>query len=125
MQTNSATEGRVAPGRPRRGQAAVETMMLAFMVMVILMCMFHLFTVTWASQNAHIRAREALLHGHTYMQGDRVSYSQANNELFDGNNYTKADRNGTIDFTAGASDQTRDDFIGAKDINITATITEF
>jgi hypothetical protein len=69
----------------RRGQAAVETMLLAFLVMMILMSLVHLFTVTWASENAHIRAREGVMHGTSYLVGDRadIAYTSVSSSPFD------------------------------------------
>ncbi len=118
MSTSSATE---RPGRlRRRGQAAVETMMLAFMVAVIVVATFHLWKVTWASQNAHIRAREAVLHGTTYMSGPKAAATSGGGQIFDGSNYRKAEWGQPISFAASA-----DDTIDSNtQIAVTATITE-
>ena len=48
---------------------------MAFTIAVILVSMFHLFTVTWATQNAHIRAREAVLHDTTNLDAGRLGYT--------------------------------------------------
>ncbi len=53
----------------RRGQSAVETMMLLPIVMMIFIAMYYLFTITFAAQNTHLRAREYVLHQDTYLGG--------------------------------------------------------
>ncbi len=94
--------------------------MLAFMVAVIVVATFHLWKVTWASQNAHIRAREAVLHGTTYMSGPKAGATSGGGQIFDGNNYRKAEWGQSINFTASA-----DDTIDSNtQIAVTATITE-
>ncbi len=111
----------------RRGQAAVETMLLVAMVCVVLMGMVHLFTVTWATQNAHIRAREAALHGAAYTEGVRADgeYTQPGTSPFDEveYNYSTAESDLTpVTFSATASDTSRDDSFGANAIEVMATI---
>lgn len=46
----------------QRGQSAVETMFMIPIMLFVFMGMFELFTVTFGAQNAHIRAREYVLH---------------------------------------------------------------
>lgn len=102
-------------------------MLLAAMVCVILVGMVHLFTVTWATQNAHIRAREAALHGAAYTEGIRADaeYTQPGNSPFDEEeyNYKTAESDLTpVTFSATASDTSRDDSFDANSIEVMATI---
>ena len=117
----------------RRGQAAVETMLLTFMVMVVLLGVVHLFSLTWASQNAHIRAREAAFHGDAYLTGAKADsqFTQPGSAPFDpalpgpsGGNYSVAEDSITpFQFSATATDESRDDLFGSQQIEVTATIT--
>ena len=120
--------------RRRRGQAAVETMLLTFMVMVVLLGVVHLFSLTWASQNAHIRAREAAFHGDAFLTGAKADsqFTQPGSAPFDSNlphaggqgNYTVAEDSITpFQFSATATDESRDDLFGSQQIEVTATIT--
>ena len=72
-----------------RGQSAVETMLLMPLMVLVLVAMYYLWSIAWASQNAHLRAREYALHGDAFLgshgNGESGSYP------FDGGNYTKAD----------------------------------
>jgi len=114
-------------------------MMLVAMVVTILMGMIHLFQVTWATQNSHIRAREALLHGDHYLQDyaprdARIQVARTPFEVSsDGAaNYDKAsvpDSSGepqgasaSYEFSATASDSTRDDSFGSQTVDVTAAI---
>lgn len=115
--------------RRRRGQAAIETMLLAFLVMMVLLGMVQLFTLTWGSQNAHIRAREAVFHGDAYLEGTRASsqYTQPGSAPFStslagpGGNYTVAeDELVPLDFSATAVDQSREDLFGSHRIDARA-----
>lgn len=116
----------------RRGQAAVETMLLAFMVMVVLLGLVQLFSLTWASQNAHIRAREAAFHGDAYQsgRGADLAFTQPGTAPFStslpgpGGNYTVAEDSVTpFTFSATASDESRDDLFGSRTISVSAQIT--
>lgn len=128
MRTSSTIRVRRLRRFRRRGQAAVETMMLAFMVMVILVCMVHLFSVTWASENAHMRAREGVLHRTTYLQGKRAGTDfivPGADSPWDSatSNYRVAESGAQpFRFQADAYDTTMDDMIGSQDIWVTATI---
>ncbi|MED5370465.1 MAG: hypothetical protein VX899_05610 [Myxococcota bacterium] len=105
----------------REGQSAVETMLLVFGVMVVLMAMVHLWQVTWAAQNANLRAREVLLHGDTYLDPGRAAYVTYNpSEIpFDpaAGTYKKANP-GAASFRAGAFDATQDDIIGSQSLEV-------
>jgi Flp pilus assembly protein TadG len=123
---------RVSIIKKRRGQAAVETMLLTFMVMVVLLGVVHLFSLTWASQNAHIRAREAAFHGDAFQQGRGAdsAFTQPGSAPFStsmpgpGGNYTVAEDSITsFNFSATASDQSRNDLFGSQAIQVTARIT--
>jgi hypothetical protein len=118
-------------GTKRRGQAAVETMLLAFLVMMILMSLVHLFTVTWASENAHIRAREGVMHGTSFLVGDRadIAYTSVSSSPFDSmtENYSALCNDYSCPitpyrFTATASDTTPDGFFGSQAISVQAVI---
>jgi len=107
-------------------------MLLAFMVMVVLLGLVHLFSLTWASQNAHLRAREAAFHGDAYLQGVRAdsAFTQPGSAPFSialdgpGGNYTVAEESITpFNFSATATDQSRDDLFDSQDIQVTARIT--
>jgi len=104
----------------RRGQAAVETMMLAFMVAVMVVATFHLWKVTWAAENSHIRAREAMFHGTAYMTGAR-SNNTSGSALFNTGekNYNKATPGGSINFSSSASDSV--DSAGTINVNLKIT----
>lgn len=95
--------------------------MMAFGIMVVLVSMFHLFTVTWATSNAHIRAREMMFHSTAYLQGDKASYAESVNSPFnpDQRQYQKARPDATIEFSGRAWDTTRDDLIGSDSIEVT------
>jgi len=105
----------------RRGQAAVETMMLAFMVAVMVVATFHLWKVTWAAENSNIRAREAMFHGTAYMTGPRAGNTSASALFNQGEkNYNKATPGGSINFSSSASDSVD----GAGNINVNLRITQ-
>ncbi len=110
----------------RRGQSAVETMMLSFGIAVVLVAMFHLFTVTWASGQAHIRARESLFHGTAYLDAPRSEYTSVGASPFDpeARQYQKAAIDEPISFSAEAWDTTRDDLIGSQSIEVTIQMTD-
>jgi len=129
----------------RRGQSGVETMLLAALIAIMLVAMFHLFQVTWATQNAHIRAREATFHGKEYLKdyAPREDYVEVlDSDIYhwdvDRKNYALSgyqfSRNGTAsnapvgvdllyDFNASAQDATRADSFEQQQIEVTATIT--
>jgi hypothetical protein len=110
-------------------------MLLATMICTMLVGMLHLFQVTWATQNAHIRAREAVMHGTTYLEHHPPradsDYVSVGSTPWDGDNYKKAGYAGSIPggvdttytFTATATDATRNDSFGQQQIEVTATIT--
>ena len=109
-------------------------MMLAAMVVTILMGMVHLFQVTWATQNTHARAREALMHDTRYLEdyAPRASRIVVGSTPFERSetNYKKSGVEGgqpvgvggSYEFTATASDSTRNDSFGLQEVDVTATI---
>ncbi len=124
----------------RKGQSGVETMMLATMLVTILMAMMHLFEVTWATQNSHIRAREAVLHDLHYLSnhsprdggvvvaktpgessGGAFNYKKAG--VDPGSNVPQGVSGLSMDFEATAKDRTRDDAFGSQEIEVTAVIS--
>ena len=54
--------------RHRRAQSAVEVMLVAPVAVLVLLAMLQLFTLTFAAENAHLRAREHVLHGTAYLR---------------------------------------------------------
>lgn len=79
-------------GRRTRGQSAVETMFMIPILLMVFLGMFELFTITFASQNAHIRAREYVLHGGTYTVGAPNNESIAHSSVFKNGNYIVAEK---------------------------------
>ena len=98
--------------------------MMAFVVVMLLVAMVHLFTVTWATQNAHLRAREALMHGDVYLTGVAPDYVEVTQTPFQSDNYQRAEPDEPINFSARAWDATRADIIGSQSIEVTAFIVE-
>ncbi len=112
------------------------------MVMIILSAMVHLFSVTWASTQAHVRAREAVLHeiyylenngrrgdsDFTQVQGDPVfsrdvvTYKIAAFQGDDFGDLAGVASDEPFTFVATATDTSRDDVFGANTITVTATI---
>ncbi len=113
-------------------------MLLTFMVMIILSAIVHLFTVTWASTQAHARAREATLHDLHFLDrnGDRSNHTQVGSNPFNTgeSQYVIAEIQGAsgfgdaagavtdvpFQFNANADDTTRDDAFGANTIQVQA-----
>lgn len=106
--------------RFRRAQSAVETMLIVPIIAMVIMSMYYLWSMTWASQNAHLRAREFVLHGDTYLQ-DRGSDATGSNP-FDGSNYKRADST-TFSFESKASDESLSVFGSSETIEVKAVIT--
>ena len=79
--------------RGRRGQAAVETVFMLPIFMLIFIGMYELFTVTYGAQHAHIRARENLLHHGSYTPSSRTppyGDQKPGTPLFQGGEYVVA-----------------------------------
>lgn len=102
----------------RRGQSAVETMMVVPLVAMTIMALYYLWSIIFASENAHIRAREHVLHGSAYQSGSDVSGS----DPFSGTNYQRADSR-SFHFEAKATDQSLPVFGRAERIETKAVIT--
>ncbi len=89
------------PGHVRhgeRGQSAVETMFMVPILLLVFIGMYELFTITFAAQNAHIRAREYVLHAGFYTpsgvkdaMSEPVGNINSGGPLFDNGNYIVAD----------------------------------
>ncbi|MSQ01876.1 MAG: hypothetical protein EXR71_08280 [Myxococcales bacterium] len=106
-------------GKARRGQSAVETMMVVPLVAMGIMSLYYLWSIIFASENAHIRAREYVLHGdHFLSDADGVSGS----DPFSGTNYERADSQ-SFRFEARATDQSLPVFGRTESIRTTAVIT--
>lgn len=105
--------------RLRRGQSAVETMMVVPIVALTIMSLYYLWSVIFASENAHIRAREYVLHGDAYLpDADGVT----GDSPFSAGNYQRADST-SFHFEAKATDQSLGVFGRSDDIETTAVIT--
>lgn len=103
----------------RRGQSAVETMMIVPLVAITIMALCYLWSIIFASENAHIRAREYVLHGQSYLESsDGVSGS----DVFSGNNYQRADSQ-SFRFEARGEDRSLDVFGRAETVRTKAVIT--
>ncbi len=101
----------------RRGQSAVEAMLVVPIIAMAIMVMYYLWSVAWASQNAHIRARECVLHDDQYVAADEHCSAP-----FAGSNYARADST-SFSFSGGASDQSLPVFGRADTIRTSAVIT--
>ena len=73
--------------RDRYAQSSVETLMVVPLFVMVFMSMYYLWSVCFAAQNAHIRAREYVLHGTTY---NTDPYQTTGTTVFDSDNYLKA-----------------------------------
>jgi len=78
------------------GQSAVETMFMIPVILLVFVGMYELFTLTFAAQNAHIRAREYVLHDGCYTPSSRIppGESSGGGSVFDctAGNYIIAER---------------------------------
>lgn len=88
--------------RRRKGQSAVETLLVVPIFIVVIVAMLQLWSITWGSQNAHLRAREYVLHEDTYLGGR--SGDASGSAPWDGDNYAKATST-TFRFEATSSDE--------------------
>jgi hypothetical protein len=93
---------RPATTRRRRGQSAVETMLLMPLLVLVVVAMYYLWSIAWASENAHLRAREYALHGDTYLSGR--GNGESGNAPFSGNNYSRASST-SFHFAASSEDR--------------------
>lgn len=75
------------------GQAAVETIFMLPIFVLIFVGMYELFSVTFAAQNAHVRAREYLLHNGEYIDNSRrpPQENARMGGIFQGGEYIVAD----------------------------------
>ncbi len=107
--------------RPRRAQSAVETMLLVPLIALVVIALYYLWSIAWASQNAHLRAREYALHGDTYM-GSRGN-GESGSAPFSGDNYKRADST-SFRFSGRSEDRSLPG-VGAvgHDIQVEAVIT--
>ena len=82
---------RTHPARTRRaGQAAVETLIAMPVGILLVVALYQLWGLTFAAQNCHLRAREAILHGKsTYLRGKRAT-EISGFAPFSGRNYLPA-----------------------------------
>ena len=107
--------------RARRAQSAVETMLLMPLLVLVIVAMYYLWSIAFASQNAHLRAREYVLHGDAYL-GDRGN-GETGNSPFNGSNYQRADST-NFSFSGRSRDRSIPG-VGARgvDIEVEAVIT--
>lgn len=95
--------------RPRRsGQSAVETLLATPFILMVFIAMYYFWSITFASQNAHMRAREYILHQDTYLQGR--AYNVSGGSVWSGDNYQLA-RN-PLNLTASSQDTSLEGFPG-------------
>lgn len=93
--------------------------MIVPLVAVTVLALYYLWSVIFASENAHLRAREYALHGARYLPDtDGVSGSAP----FSGTNYERADST-SFTFWATAKDQSLGVFAAPDEIETTAIIT--
>ncbi len=85
----------------RRAQSAVETMLLMPLMGVVFVALYYLWSICWAAQNAHLHAREGVLHGDAYQTSSNTSVSDT---PFDGTNYKKAEDT-SFSFSATTTDK--------------------
>jgi hypothetical protein len=105
----------------RRGQSAVETMLMMPLIALVIVALYYLWSIAWASQNAHMRAREYALHGDAYL-GSRGN-GETGSAPFSGDNYTRADST-NFSFSGRSSDRSIPGVATrALDIEVEAVIT--
>jgi hypothetical protein len=109
--------------RTRRAQSAVEVMLLMPVIMMVFMAMYYLWSITFASANCHMRAREYALHGDTYLGGR--AHGASGSSALDRRDYRKAERGLQSFEFSGTSRDTSIDGVGNSgvDISVTAVIT--
>jgi len=101
----------------------VEVILLMPVVMMVFMAMYYLWSITFAAQNCHMRAREYAFHGDTYLGGR--SHGTSGSSALSGSDYQKAERGlQSFSFT-GSSDDTSIAGVGTsgRNISVTAYIT--
>jgi hypothetical protein len=85
----------------------------------MIVALYYLWSIAWAAQNAHLRARETVLHGCAYLKSNCESGSTP----FGTNNYNKADST-SFNFSATSTDESIPGFSeSGESISVTATIT--
>ena len=91
------------------------------LLVLVLVAMYQLWSIAWGSENAHLRAREYVLHGDAYL-GDRGS-DVSGNAPFSGGYYSKATST-DFHFEATAEDESLPGVSRRGErIRATATIT--
>jgi len=105
--------------RIRRGQSAVEVMLLMPVVMMVFIAMYYLWSVTFAAANCHMRAREYALHGDEYLGGR--SQGTTGSSALSGSDYRKAERGLTSFEFSGTSSDTSIDGVGTTGVNLSVT----
>lgn len=106
--------------RRRAGQSTVESMILMPLLALVIVALYQLWSVAWAAQNAHLRAREQVLHGDAYLGGRPGDVSGS--APFSGNNYEKAEST-TFRFESQATDETVPGVGRGQSIRTKAVIT--
>ncbi|MDP2309236.1 MAG: hypothetical protein Q8P18_24655 [Pseudomonadota bacterium] len=111
----------IASPRRRLGQSAVETMLLMPLLVLVMVAMYYLWSIAWASQNAHIRAREYAFHGDAYLGGH--GNNESGSAPFSGSNYDRADST-SFRFTGRSQDQSLPGVSASgESIDVTVVIT--
>lgn len=97
-------------------------------LLMVFVGMYYLWSVTFAAQNAHMRAREYAFHRDTYL-GDRAhGTSGVEGSVWSGSDYKKAERGITpFRFGGRASDNSIPGMntYGSRSISTTAYITSY
>jgi hypothetical protein len=112
----------------RKGQAAVETMLCVPIVLMVFMSMYYLWSITFASENAHMRAREYVLHQSHYLGGRSNGTTGMSASVWAGSNYKKAERGITpFRFSAMSTDTSiiGMESYGSKNITTYAYISSY
>jgi hypothetical protein len=97
-------------------------------ILMVFMSMYYLWSITFAAQNAHMRAREYVLHQGTYLGERAHGTSGGGGTVWAGSNYKKADTGiRPFRFEARASDTSIPGMssYGSKTITTHAYITSY
>lgn|GEM_PF-5591787 len=105
----------------RSGQSVVETMLAVPLFIMIFMSMYYLWSICFAAQNSHIRAREYVLHGEFYKTSP---YQTSGSTVFDDGtgNYLKAYGLGSRSATSSDSSIPGMAGYGVQTVTVTAGV---
>jgi len=107
--------------RDEHGQSAVETLLAVPLFIMVFMSMYYLWSICFAAQNAHIRAREYVLHGEYYKTSP---YQTSGSTVFDvgSGNYLKAYGLGSRSATSSDSSIPGMADYGSQTVTVTAGV---